>query len=66
MAAVFLDIEKAFYKTWHTGLQYMISKLDFSVSLMKLISYFLYKRKFYVSVEDEMDPCCPLHCLIYM
>jgi hypothetical protein len=54
-AAVFLDIEKAFDTTWHTGLLYKLSKLDFVVSLIKLISSFLYKRKFFVSVENEMS-----------
>jgi hypothetical protein len=54
-AAVFLDIEKAFDTTWHTGLVYELSKLDFSISLFKLISSFLYKRKFFISVESEMS-----------
>jgi hypothetical protein len=54
-AAVFLYIEKAFDTTWHTGLLYKLSKLDFSVSLIKLISSFLYKKKFFVSVEGEMS-----------
>jgi hypothetical protein len=54
-AAVFLDIEKAFDTTWQTGLLYKLSKLDFSVSLIKLISPFLYKKKLFVSVENEMS-----------
>jgi retron-type reverse transcriptase len=54
-AEVFLDIEKAFDTTWHTGLLYKLSKLDFSVSLIKLISSFLYRRKLFVSVESEMS-----------
>jgi retron-type reverse transcriptase len=53
--AVFLDIEKAFDTTRHTGLLYKLSKLDFSVSLMKIISSFLCKRKFFVSVGGEMS-----------
>jgi hypothetical protein len=55
MAAVFLDIEKAFDTTWHTGLLHKLSKLDFSASLIKLISSFLSKRKFSLSVEGEMS-----------
>jgi hypothetical protein len=35
-AAVFLDIEKAFDTTWHPGLIYKLSKLEFSTSLIKL------------------------------
>jgi hypothetical protein len=37
MAAAFLDIEKAFDTTWHSGLLYKLSKLEFSNSLIKLI-----------------------------
>jgi hypothetical protein len=40
MAAVFLDIKKAFDTTWHIGLLYKLSKKDFSASLIKLISPF--------------------------
>jgi hypothetical protein len=53
-AAVFLDIEKAFDTTWHTSLLYKLSKLEFSTSLIKLVSSFLSERKFRVSVEGEM------------
>jgi hypothetical protein len=41
MAAVFLDIEKAFDTTWHPDLLYKLSKMHFSTSLIKLISSFL-------------------------
>jgi hypothetical protein len=37
IAAVFLDIEKAFDTTWQPGLLYKWSKLQFSTSLFKLI-----------------------------
>jgi hypothetical protein len=52
-AAVFLDIETAFDTTWHSGLLYILSKLEFSTSLFKLIGSFLSQRKFRVSVEGE-------------
>jgi hypothetical protein len=55
MAAVFFDIEKAFDNTWHSGLLYTLSKLEFSTSLIKLIGSFLSQRKFRVSVEGEMS-----------
>jgi retron-type reverse transcriptase len=55
MAAVFLDIEKAFDTTWHPGLLYKLSKMHFSTSLIKLISSFLSNRKFRVSVQGEMS-----------
>jgi retron-type reverse transcriptase len=54
-AVVFLDIEKAFDTTWHSGLLYKMSKFEFSTSLIQLISSFLSKRKFRVSVEGEMS-----------
>jgi hypothetical protein len=37
--AVFLDIEKAFDTTWHLGLLYKLSTLQFSISLIKLIGF---------------------------
>jgi hypothetical protein len=49
-AAVFLDIENAFDTTWHNGLLYKLSKINFSVSLINFISSFLSNRKFSVSV----------------
>jgi retron-type reverse transcriptase len=55
MAPVFLDIEKAFDTTWHSGLLYKLSNLEFSKSLIKLIGSFLSQRKFSVSVEGEMS-----------
>jgi hypothetical protein len=53
--AVFLDIEKAFYTTWHPGLLYKLSELKLSASLIKLIASFLSNRKFNVSVEGELS-----------
>jgi hypothetical protein len=52
--ALFLDIEKAFDKTWHFGFLDELSHLTFLVSLIKLISFLLSQRKFRVSVEGEM------------
>jgi hypothetical protein len=54
-AAVFLDIVKAFDTTWHPGLLYKLSKLNFSTNLIKHISSFVSQRKLIVSVEDEMS-----------
>jgi hypothetical protein len=54
-AAVFLDIEKAFDTTWHTGLLYKLYKLKYSTNLIKLISSFLPERKFTVSVEGKIS-----------
>ncbi|CAG5015556.1 unnamed protein product [Parnassius apollo] len=50
---VFLDIEKAFDRVWHTGLLY---KLDVQTSIppaiLRLVASFLEGRKFYVCIED--------------
>jgi hypothetical protein len=50
--AVFLDNEKAFDTTWHFGLLYKLSTLQFSISIIKLIASFLSQRKFRVSVGE--------------
>jgi hypothetical protein len=55
MAAVFFGIEKAFDTTWQPGLLYKLSKLEFSISFIKLINFFLSQRKFSVSVNGEMS-----------
>jgi retron-type reverse transcriptase len=54
-AAVFLDIEKAFDTTQHSGLLYTLSKLEFSTSLIKLIGSFLSQQKFNVSVGGKIS-----------
>jgi hypothetical protein len=53
-SAVFLDTEKAFDNTWHSGLLYELSKLQFSVNLITRINTFLRNRKFRVTVEGEL------------
>jgi hypothetical protein len=55
MAAVFLDTEKAFDTTWHSGLLYKLSELELSTSLIKLIAYFLAERKFEAFVEGQFS-----------
>jgi hypothetical protein len=54
-AAVFLDIEKTVDTTWYAGLLYKLTKFEFLVNLIKLISSFLSERKFRVSVEGELS-----------
>jgi hypothetical protein len=55
MAAVFLDIEKSFDKTWHSSPLYKLSELAFSMSVIKLIASFLTNRKFKDLVEGEFS-----------
>jgi hypothetical protein len=54
-AAVFLDTEKAFDKTWHLGLLYKLLELKFSISLIKLVNSFLSQRKFRLSIKGELS-----------
>jgi hypothetical protein len=49
-AAVFLDVEKAFDAAWHLGLLHKLSEVQFSASVIKLISSFLSNRGFKASV----------------
>jgi hypothetical protein len=53
--AVLSDVEKAFDIAWHPGLLYKLSKLEFSTSLIKLISLFLSQQKSSVSIEGEIS-----------
>jgi hypothetical protein len=50
-----LDIEKAFDTTWHFGLLYKLSTLQFSISIIKLIGSFLSHRQFRVLAEGEIS-----------
>jgi hypothetical protein len=54
-AAVFLNIGKAFDTTWHPGLQYKLTELQFPISLIKLIASFLTNRKCKVSVGGKLS-----------
>jgi hypothetical protein len=53
-ASVFLDNEKAFHTIWHPSLLYKPSKLQLSISLIKLIASFLTKRIFKILLEGEL------------
>jgi hypothetical protein len=70
-AAVFLDIEKAFDTTWHSGLQYKLPELEISTSLIKLIASFLITESL-VSTEGkfstpkEMAAGLPHYCTDYI
>jgi hypothetical protein len=50
-----LDIGKAVGTTWHPDLLHKVPELQFSSSLIKLISFFLSHRKFRVVVEGELS-----------
>jgi hypothetical protein len=54
-AAAFLDIKRAFDTTWHSGLLYKLSELEFWTTLIKLIVSFLTDRTFQVLVDAEFS-----------
>ncbi|CAG5000127.1 unnamed protein product [Parnassius apollo] len=50
---VFLDIEKAFNRVWHSGLLYKLyEQTSIPLAMLRLVASFLEDRKFYVFVED--------------
>jgi hypothetical protein len=53
--AVFLEFEKAFDTTWHSGLLYKFSELEFSTSLIKLIASFPTDREVKILLECEFS-----------
>lgn len=50
--AVFLDIEKAFDRVWHSGLIYKLKKFNYPQKLINLIRSYLFNRKYAVTVES--------------
>ncbi|GFW56433.1 RNA-directed DNA polymerase from mobile element jockey [Trichonephila clavipes] len=50
--AVFLDIQKAFDRVWHTGLLYKLIKINAPPQLILIIKSFLNNRSFAVRVYD--------------
>jgi Reverse transcriptase (RNA-dependent DNA polymerase). len=48
--AVFLDINKAYDSTWHTGLIYKLLSMNFPGELIRVIDSFLVRRSFRVKV----------------
>lgn len=50
---VTFDIEKAFDSVWHKGLIHKLFLLKFPLYLVKMIQSFLFKRSFYVSINNH-------------
>jgi hypothetical protein len=53
-AAVFLHIEKAFDTIWNTGLLHKLSQLEYSISLIKHVSFF-FGKEIQSFGKDEMS-----------
>lgn len=54
-AALFIDLTKAFDKTWHSGLQQKMKQLHINPRLIKLVSWFLSHRTFQVTVDGQLS-----------
>jgi hypothetical protein len=52
-AAVFIDIEEAFYTKWHSGVPYKLQKLELSTSLITLIVSFMTENLVLVEGEEK-------------
>ncbi len=50
---IFLDVEKAFDRVWHTGLLYKLLKFRFPIYLIKFIRSYLSNRQFQVTVKNK-------------
>lgn len=58
-AAVFLDVEKAFDRVWHTGLIFKLTQTDLPPALTHLVASFFRGRSFFVSVERTSSALRP-------
>ncbi|GBP22862.1 RNA-directed DNA polymerase from mobile element jockey [Eumeta japonica] len=57
---VFLDIEKAFDRVWHSGLLYKLIENRIPPALVRTVASFLKDRDFYVTVEDATSDPRPI------
>lgn len=57
---VFLDLEKAFDRTWHQGLIFKLATLNFPLSLLKIIQSFLSNRSIQVRFDKVLSPLLPI------
>lgn len=52
---IFMDIEKAFDKVWHTGLLYKLIKIDTPHYIISLVQNYLSNRSFNVNIDDTVS-----------
>ena len=60
MAAIFLDIAKAFDKVWHEGLLHKLNALKFPPQLVHIISSYLSNRTFAVKFRYSLSSSKPM------
>ncbi|GBP27932.1 RNA-directed DNA polymerase from mobile element jockey [Eumeta japonica] len=62
IVGVFLDIEKAFDRVWHSGLLYkFIKNTQILPALVRTVASFVEGRSFFVAVEDGTSDPRPIH-----
>ena len=59
-AAVFLDVKQAFDRVWHQGLLYKLKTL-LPAPIYLILKSYLYKRTFFVKVDDEDSEICTIN-----
>jgi hypothetical protein len=55
-----LDVEKAFDKVWHDGLNFKLSALNLPIQLINIIKSFLSNRSFYIKVDKQFSTVKPI------
>ena len=59
--AIFLDIQKAYDSTWHSGLFYKLQVFNFPLALQNIIRSFLFSRTFRVSEDRVLSSSRRIH-----
>ncbi|GBP31516.1 RNA-directed DNA polymerase from mobile element jockey [Eumeta japonica] len=57
---IFLDMEKAFDRVWHSGLLFKLIYNQLPPALVRTVASFLKDRNFYVNVEDTTSDSHPI------
>ena len=52
-AAIFIDVEKAFYSVWHNGLKYKLMNTNLPDKIVRLMSLFITDRKISVKINND-------------
>ncbi|GBP00080.1 RNA-directed DNA polymerase from mobile element jockey [Eumeta japonica] len=57
---IFLDIEKAFDRVWHSRLLFKLINIQIPLALVRKVAWFLEGRNFYVTDEDATSDSRPI------
>lgn len=59
-ATIFLDVQKAFDKVWHSGLIFKFIATGITTQLINIIKSFLFNRSFYIKINDSSSSTKPI------